>query len=166
MTDQSLLAFYEDFYAKGDWPYAEEAVGRKLVAAAMQKAGKACHAARILDLGCGTGYYAKFFAEQGGYVVGLDFSMRALKATKAHAAIPVIRADAGQLPFRKGTFDLLFCSGLSLFNTDDLPRIRALFGTYRSCLRPGGVLLFLSASDFSGHPSDDSSIRSARSDGH
>ena len=51
---------------------------------------------------------------------------------------------------------MIFCSGLSIFNTDDLECIRGLFSYYQSYLRPGGVFLFLSASDFSGHLSKNS----------
>jgi len=111
---------------------------------------------RLIDLGCGTGYHAKLLAEQAAWVVGLDFSMQALGAARKRSLIPVVRADARRLCFAEDVFDIVFCSGLSLFNTDDLEQIRELFVYYQRYLRPGGVILFLSASEFTGRPSKDS----------
>jgi len=63
---------------------------------------------RLLEIGCGTGHWSAFFAEQGFRVTGLDISAHMLTIARGRR-IPraeFCRADAGTLPFPDDTFDL------------------------------------------------------------
>jgi len=63
-------------------------------------------AQQFLDLGCGRGETAKEARRLGALVVALDYSLDAVVLTKSLLGDSVVvRADAGALPFRAGTFD-------------------------------------------------------------
>lgn len=92
---------------------------------------------RALDLGCGTGRYARLLAARGADgVVGLDLSagmlMRA--ARQGPAGAQWVLGDANLLPFRAASFDVVV-SGLIL---DHLPRLESCFQEIARVLRPGG----------------------------
>jgi len=75
---------------------------------------------RILDAGCGTGELTRVLAEEsGGRVVGADVDSGLLAVAAEH--VPVVRADAGRLPFGDGAFDLVVCQAL-LINLPDPER--------------------------------------------
>lgn len=67
----------------------------------------------ILDLGTGTGRIAKSVVDQQRIVVGIDISRSALEGAK-RKRIPsdkflLVRGDISKLPFRKNSFDRIYC---------------------------------------------------------
>ncbi len=64
--------------------------------------------ARVLDVGCGNGYFTWYF-EQFGETVGIDYAhaMLAMNPSKQLA-----QASALELPFADQSFDLVFCSNI------------------------------------------------------
>jgi ubiquinone/menaquinone biosynthesis C-methylase UbiE len=68
----------------------------------------------ILDLGCGDGKYSNIIAtkKESAYVIGVDFSLPALKlaqkrvASDARQRVDFILCDCEYLPFRPKTFDV------------------------------------------------------------
>ena len=74
---------------------------------------------RTLELGCGLGGFSQrleqWLPEDGGAVVGADFSISALGAAHHHAgergsSVRFVAADARRLPFADRTFDLVVCA--------------------------------------------------------
>jgi SAM-dependent methyltransferase len=63
--------------------------------------------ARILDVGCGTGYFTRRFAAQGYEATGLDPDPAMLGYARAHRAgtEEYILGDGRRLPFSDGAFD-------------------------------------------------------------
>jgi len=66
----------------------------------------------ILNCGCGGGFEAQFFAEQGAKVVGFDISQLRAEASAARFALNDLdgffyRGDALNLPFDDNTFDIV-----------------------------------------------------------
>jgi malonyl-CoA O-methyltransferase len=100
--------------------------------------------ARIIDLGCGTGYCAAQLKRRyrKAEVVAVDFAwpMCRLTATRSSFLRPlrVVCANISSLPFAHRSADLLVAN-LSLQWTANLPE---LFNGLRRVLRPGGLLLF------------------------
>jgi SAM-dependent methyltransferase len=74
---------------------------------------------RTLDLGCGEGRLSRDLLARGHRMVGLDSSPAMLDAVHAtDPSIPVCRADAGRIPFRDATFELVVAF-MSLQDVDD-----------------------------------------------
>ena len=72
-------------------------------------------AGRILDVGCGRGFYARAIAAlyPQAAVVGVDYSNDYLTAAAENTrgmAVRLARADARSLPFASGAFDAIVCS--------------------------------------------------------
>jgi ubiquinone/menaquinone biosynthesis C-methylase UbiE len=69
-------------------------------------------AQRILDLGCGTGFFlAELEAKHPG-AVGLDISHAMLKVSDEYVpGVRLVTGDAEKLPFQPAAFDVVFCKG-------------------------------------------------------
>lgn len=117
------------------------------------------HAARAIDLGCGSGGVSLELAEAGFQVTGVDFSRVALGKARAAAERRGLGADrvrfvggdltSGTIPGVVGPFDLLVDYG----TLDDLPDGgRRAMAAYMTKLARPGSRLFLFA--FSGDPAD------------
>ena len=81
---------------------------------------------RILDLGCGFGWFARWARQQGAAsVLGLDVSNNMLERAReltADNAIEYRRVDLEEAEFPESAFDLVF-SALALHYVRNLPRI-------------------------------------------
>ncbi|BAE74180.1 Malonyl-[acyl-carrier protein] O-methyltransferase [Sodalis glossinidius str. 'morsitans'] len=92
---------------------------------------------RILDAGCGTGWFSRRWQAQGNQVVALDLSAAMLGfARQQRSAEAYILGDIERLPLATGSMDIVY-SNLAVQWCDDLPR--ALAELHR-VLRPGGIL--------------------------
>lgn len=69
---------------------------------------------RLLDVGCGNGYSIPEWRRLGLGVVGVDVdSYRLSRWVQEHpAGTPLVLADAGHLPFRRGAFSCVVSSGM------------------------------------------------------
>jgi len=75
----------------------------------------------FLDYGCGTGIVSRFLVRMGLEVVAFDFSKKMCKITKENCSVPVVVADALNLPFREKSFSTVCVSGV-LHHIYDLER--------------------------------------------
>ena len=95
-------------------------------------------AQRLLDIGCGTGFFlAELEAERPG-AVGLDISHEMLRVSEQYVPnARLVTADAEHMPFDGATFDTVFCKG-------SLHHMRDHIGFLESCrdvLTERGVLV-------------------------
>jgi ubiquinone/menaquinone biosynthesis C-methylase UbiE len=74
-------------------------------------------ARRVLDLGCGTGFFLAELEKRRPGSVGLDISFDMLRVSDEYVpGARVVTADAERLPFKDRSFDTVFCKG-SLHHT-------------------------------------------------
>ena len=99
---------------------------------------------RLLDLACGHGRFARFFARQGARVVGIDLSGALLEKARAierdqPLGITYVRVDATAPESLVGeTFDMVVCS----FGLSDIDDLEGALATVERVLRPGGHFVF------------------------
>jgi ubiquinone/menaquinone biosynthesis C-methylase UbiE len=102
------------------------------------------HGEHVLDVGCGTGYFARRIAaavSPGGAVVGIDPSQPMLDYASGHtpANCSFQAAGAEELPFGEASFDVVV-SSLAFHHFPVEHRAGAVREMFR-VLRPGGRLL-------------------------
>ncbi len=92
----------------------------------------------ILDIGCGDGRDANFFAEQGLHVTAIDFSEEAIeRVKKLNPAIDARVMDTTNMDFPDASFDAVYAH-LSLHYFDDATTA-AIFANIHRMLKPGGL---------------------------
>ena len=130
--DRRLVERLEQLYATRDVLRR-----RELVRAALG----ACPGDRVLDVGCGPGFYVTELLEMvgpGGAVVGVDGSgdMLAVAAKRAggHGNVGFHEADATSLPVPDAGFDRALCVQVLEYVRDVPAALREM----RRALRPGG----------------------------
>ncbi len=95
-----------------------------------------------LDAGCGTGFLTFELATRGHRVTGVDFAPAMIaearrKAAERGVSVRLEEADAEQLPFAPGSFDL----AISRHVLWTLPHPEAAIDEWVRVLRPGGRLV-------------------------
>ncbi len=97
---------------------------------------------RVVDLGCGFGWFCRWARQQGAAcVLGLDVSEKMLakaKAATSDAGITYTRSDLEVLELPAASIDLAY-SSLALHYIENLGRLLA---TVHQALVPGGQLVF------------------------
>lgn len=97
---------------------------------------------KVLDLGCGFGWFCRWAREQGAaQVLGIDVSEKMLARARADTSDPevaYISADMERLEFSPALFDLIY-SSLALHYIE---RLRELLAQAHRALVPGGRLVF------------------------
>jgi SAM-dependent methyltransferase len=91
---------------------------------------------RLLDCGCGTGHNLATLLRPYGRSVGVDLTWSGLAYARESGVTGVARADAAQLPFGDGRFDVVTSFDM-LQCVPDAEEAPAIAEMYR-VLRPGG----------------------------
>jgi ubiquinone/menaquinone biosynthesis C-methylase UbiE len=96
---------------------------------------------RLLDLGCGTGRLSQALVNLTTQYVGVDLESRPLRVVRARfvgeAAIALVRAEVGRLPF----CDASFSTAVMVRLYHRLSDPTAVLGEIRRLLQPGGTLI-------------------------
>lgn len=95
---------------------------------------------RVLDLGCGYGYYTDWFQCIGGHPVGIDGA--AAMIAIARERYPECEFDVADitkpLPFPDESFDIVFCNQVLM----DTEHAETVFAESRRVLKRGGILYY------------------------
>lgn len=112
---RKLIAAMKDGQPRLDFTVAAEAIAATTMA----------HP-RVIEIGCGSGYYSEVFAtllpDRMSYT-GIDYSEAMIARARAHFPSTAFEvADATQLPFADDAFDIVF-NGVSLMHIVDYPAV-------------------------------------------
>lgn len=149
-TQQQIIEYYDRFYAGEGFSYYPPRFTRRVLSALCSRAGVR-PGARVLDVGCATGYYSGVLASLGYEVTGIDISATGIR--KAQELYPDIRfevQDATALPYDEGSFDFVFALGVSVANTKDMHKLQRWLKHLLQVTAPGGTVALLGGSDLSG----------------
>jgi glycosyltransferase involved in cell wall biosynthesis/ubiquinone/menaquinone biosynthesis C-methylase UbiE len=89
---------------------------------------------RVLDLGCGAGYWTKILAKRHGFCLGVDCGAEFLRKARSVHAVPVLRADFHRLPLGDSSCDAVYADNV-LEHSHDPSRL--LSEVYRVLSRRG-----------------------------
>jgi len=97
------------------------------------------HGNRMLEIGCGTGHWSRFFAERGFCVTGIDISQEMINVAQREdfGDTSLCVADAADLPFPTDSFDIAV--GITVLEFVAEPT-RVVHEMVR-CTRAGGRIL-------------------------
>lgn len=98
---------------------------------------------KILDLGCGAGEAAVYFASKGAVATGCDISGELLKiaqrvAKKNGVKLSILQVNAKALPYKNESFDFVFGNGV-LHHVDLIPCVQEV----HRVLKKGGLAIFV-----------------------
>ena len=101
---------------------------------------------RVLDAGCGPGFFSVLLSRAGHIVSGIDGSSGMLAHARENAAHfgvspHLLQGDFGTLPFAAETFDLVISRNVTHIIRDHL----RVYGEWLRVLKPQGVLLIFDA---------------------
>lgn len=97
---------------------------------------------RVLDLACGTGLHALWFAEQGGAVTATDLSEAMIAYAHRHRSHDRITYEVSDMRTPPdGQWDLAVCLGNSLSLLTTEADVRAVFAAIGARLMPDGLFL-------------------------
>lgn len=124
---------YDEYY-QTEGGKKVNAIEVALISEALQQIPKG----KMLELGCGTGHWTKFFIENGFEITGTDISDAMLKyARQKELKAEIIKANSENLPFENEKFDVVSSITMMEF-VDDKDKV--LDEIYR-VLKPGAFLL-------------------------
>ena len=100
--------------------------------------------AKILDVGCGTGFLSLLLSEMGHQATGLDFAPEMLamarrKADDLGLSLDLFQGDAENPPFPENMFDWVICRHLVW----TLPHPDLTLANWRRLLVPGGAVVLI-----------------------
>lgn len=100
--------------------------------------------ARILEVGCGTGWFTVLARRAGFDAVGMDLAERVVRfaarerAAEGDVEAHFLSADAEALPFAHGQFDVLIANSV----LEHVPDWKTFLKEAHRVLKPGGVAFF------------------------
>ena len=100
----------------------------------------AFHGERVLDLGCGYGYYTRYFDSVGARTMGVDGAEAMIRIARERYPDGdfSVAGLSGPLPFDGASFDLVFCNQVLM----DIEDIGPVLRECRRVLKDGGLFYY------------------------
>lgn len=99
---------------------------------------------RLLDAGCGTGWFSKAASDRGALVTSMDLGENLLSEVAKKCETERVAGSILEMPFKKNTFDLIVCSEVIEHVPDPEKAITELYRV----LKPGGTLVLTTPNRF------------------
>lgn len=121
-------------------------VGRDLRLALAGRLGSVKNAGRVIECGCGTGYYTKHIAPNSSELLAVDISAEMLNQAKSINLpnVSFLKADCKKLPLPDSVFDTALMANV----LHTVPSPRAILNEIYRVLKENGMLLIITYSDF------------------
>ena len=133
LFDERVARDYEQWYEQGFGRFA----ARQEEALLHQQLQGFPGTTSLLDVGCGTGHFTRWFARQGLHVVGLDASPAMLEQARLRNGKNYLLGDAQALPFENQQFDLVALITTLEFVADPIQVLREAMRVARQGLLLG-----------------------------
>jgi ubiquinone/menaquinone biosynthesis C-methylase UbiE len=127
LFDECVAHDYEQWYEQGFGRFAAQQEEALLHRQLRGFSG----ATSLLEVGCGTGHFTRWFARQGLQVVGLDASPAMLEQARLRNGTSYLLGDARALPFEDQQFDLVALITTLEFVADPIQVLREAIRTAR-----------------------------------
>jgi 2-polyprenyl-3-methyl-5-hydroxy-6-metoxy-1,4-benzoquinol methylase len=134
---------YDEKYRKTNYFRYREWLYRPFVRALVKKAALK-KGFRVLDIGCGQGFFSLLFADLGLKPTGVDISAQGIRYAEEHfgdSGATFERGDGLSLKYL-GEFDCVFARALSLYNSKYFRLRHDITDALLAHLKPNGVLIF------------------------
>lgn len=145
--DDTAIKAAAEMRFRSEYDYAVfEYLRSAKVIQALERAGVNA-SGRVLDAGCGGGGTVLSLAEESGFAVGLDLLARfhsagtRLQQERHVANAAFVQGDGERLPFRGGSFDLVFSHSV----IEHVASAESYLRECRRVLKPGGALYLSTA---------------------
>lgn len=113
---------------------------REVLDAALAAAGMDPRGRRVLDVGCGTGFWTAYYLERGADYTGIDIAPSSVKRlAERYPGSRFLHADVSEAAI-EGTFDIVNVFDVLYHITDDA-RFEAALTRLARAVAPGGLLL-------------------------
>ena len=138
-----LASDYDEKYRQKHYFKYREWLYRPFVRALVEKANLK-RGYRVLDAGCGQGFFTWLFADFGLEPVGVDISVEAIGCAERDYGFSGAKFETGDVLSLQyhGVFDCVFARGLSLYNSRDFKQMRDVTDALLAYLKPGGMMIF------------------------
>ena len=106
--NKKLKKFYDKVYLKGEKKHFtayRESTSNEVIKQISWKSKK------VLDVGCGTGFFAYSAAKKGGQVLGIDYSVEAIEIAKSQYSHPNLEFKNIDVSKIKEKFDVIVSNG-------------------------------------------------------
>ncbi len=112
----------------------------EVLARALRGAGADPRGARVLDVGCGTGFFTAWYLARGARVTGVDIAPTSIERLRErHPGARFLLADVSEADL-EGPYDLVNAFDV-LYHIVDDARWEAALGRLAGAVAPGGLLL-------------------------
>ena len=142
-TPDSAEQHYDDKYRRSGYFTYRTWLYRPYIRALATKA-RLKPGDRVLDAGCGQGFFSSLFGKMGFETLGIDISSQGIRSANAEYGSPNTKFRKGDLRSFTITneFDCVYTRSCSLYNTADFERSRDITTLLLKMVRIGGVLVF------------------------
>lgn len=98
------------------------------------------HGEKILDMGCGNGFYSDYFRSKGAHVTGIDGSEKMIEIARERYPLTefCVMDITSPLAFDNGRFDIVFSNQVLM----DVENIDFIFSECSRVLKAGGILYY------------------------
>jgi ubiquinone/menaquinone biosynthesis C-methylase UbiE len=142
-----IVEYYDKFYESSDFSYYPENISSKFLRVLAERC-KLKPGSKIIDVGCGTGFYVNLFTKLGFNASGIDISKTAIEKAKDKYPGSIFEVvDATKMPYKKNEFDMIFLYGCSLINRIKVEEINDYLDYLYDFLKEDGYLIYIGGSD-------------------